>query len=699
MIATHKVTRQNNDTELLLSPRLELVLHEFSTQPPELGVPLESLPQITFETLDEFVPAPDAPKRIRRKSERRYKPYMKAYGRAIVQSCLDLAILPDQLALRINAIQPELPFYETEEGKQFAGLAVLAMNGLADLAKKVGLSYAQTQQIVLLLITLGFMRRFKTGRRFIYAIPLDPYAPYPSPSAVQDKLANLLQQLDQQQDSSSKSAKEKRARFRRTVLEVKQRYENRYGLADKQSRIAQNCNSTMDNVLREIQDVLPTSIRISAMPAITKIIARHLSEKNVDPFLEFPQQGLGNEAIVVTSTLGHNGERTQQQGERTESPNSWEEGDSVLSSQKQSPLGSAKQHIASNKAGGGSTEDEKVTNLLFSSQADQSENFPTLQRSITSSVLDSQEESIDTNVKGTINSTEIAELTSQAEMIALSLEEDWSERTFGGQKQRVNWIEVEKHGQITKLPCADPNVKLIKAGCHRDTLAKTDPVIAKAAFVYTLLRARGGHVKTARAAYFTTICRLWMEHETYEKACKANTESRGTKYFKGGKGVPRQVRKIMVLFGACTYEELDILISRCTDDELTQLTDHGVPPEFAWACSSLASGNAIPSAFDTWLMSLQSLGKRSPEPLGMPEEEAKILLGRIPVEMPAMHVLGMQDGKNGTYFVSTSLRGETWKIHTIGEWDSYMSGLKRIEQMKQVIMGKRRETMRDALQA
>lgn len=724
-MVTTRITSDYIAADLTLSPAVECALQELSNSPERVGVPINLFHQATAEALDEIIPPPVEPKRMRRRSQRQRKIYIKASGCGIVKGCLSLAIPPEQLAsayVRVATVQQELPFCETEDGRHLAGLAILAIKSLADLAAKMGMSYAQTQQLVTLLIILGFMKRFRSGRRFLYGIPLGPYAPDPSPEVVREKLVALLQKLDLEEKSPSKSAQEKRARFRRLVEMVKLRYEVHYGIApDMQAALELQRDPECLEALREIQAVLPAGVRASAMPEITRIIVSRLSgrkskgiygdnqthfsleqvvEGNVMDVsaanlparcVRFPEEaldthGAGNQ---TDEGLAHDFQVTQ------DVPATVTSGGRKQKRTKRKTVEQAPQQNGGLWAGASGFDDEQdesersLTEVLGTHAGTVLGSERRVPEEITSADLFDERWDEECATSESRSEVDEATLVEQSQVLALILEEDWNIVEDESRKKiRVSWIEVEERGKKVRRSCADPDTKLLKAGCHKETLTDTPMQIAKAAFVYTLCQARQGKIRTTRAAFFTSMCRIWREHNTYEAACKVNNATWGQKTPKG-QGIPKFVRTIMNLFGHCSYTDIEIIINRCSDEELMRLAKDGVPPEFAWGVSSLADQQGTCSGRNEWLMSLQTSSRPSRVEVGMTYDGAQLLISRMRTEMPSAQIGGIRDLGNKTYVVGISVRGRSWEVSSEEMWNQYVANVRYIRQMKEQLKERR----------
>ena len=143
------------------------------------GIPYDKIPQATIDELEYFFPMPVPPKRQRRIGGKQPgNKYARTCGLAVFLACLPFALAK------------QLDLFAPGEGK--GEVAVLSIRGLSDLAAKMGISYDRVQRWMTILVTLGFIWRFRDGRRTLYVIPLTAYVPRPSAEAVRAKLSALI---------------------------------------------------------------------------------------------------------------------------------------------------------------------------------------------------------------------------------------------------------------------------------------------------------------------------------------------------------------------------------------------------------------------------------------------------------------------------------------------------------------------------
>jgi hypothetical protein len=158
-------------------------------------------------------------------------------------------------------------------------VAVLGFRKLADLAKKVGMSYDRVQRWMTILVTLGFIWRFRDGRRTLYVIPLTAYAPRPSAEGVRTKLTALIhsQFVEIEQADGQVVRADRCPEFTNLLLETRARFEVRYQLAPSLDLDLVE-DPAWENALSDIQKALPGLTR-NDLYTILPIVARHLLQE------------------------------------------------------------------------------------------------------------------------------------------------------------------------------------------------------------------------------------------------------------------------------------------------------------------------------------------------------------------------------------------------------------------------------------
>lgn len=275
MVMTHTTILESSEHASVDSQWEIDLLELLSARQEKVGISIESIPQETFEALDKLgsLPGFSSKKQSRAvaKKPRKYKPYVKANVAAFVRACLNVSI------------QHQLSFTEVSQlGISSAGVAVLAIRSIAELAKKIGISNDRAQQIITILLILGFMRRIRAGRQFIYVISLEPYTPYPSPQAVRNDLIKLHHEISIEDNTRSQSSKNRRAGFRRLIEKVLIRFEDSYGLTTEASPSLIDVETT--KALQDIKALLQSRVAPplceDLMGEITSVVTKRLTGKS-----------------------------------------------------------------------------------------------------------------------------------------------------------------------------------------------------------------------------------------------------------------------------------------------------------------------------------------------------------------------------------------------------------------------------------
>jgi len=243
-------------------------LMPLSEQEQGLGVPCDRIPPETLEALHYFFPAPVPPKRERRSAEHsESKKYARTCGLAVFLACLPYALAR------------QLDLFADTEGLLRGEIAVLSLRKLADLAKKVGMSYDRVQRWMTLLVTLGFIWRFRDGKRTLYVIPLTAYTPRPSAEGVRNKLTALIhsQFVEVEQDDGQVVRVDRNPEFTNLLLEIRTRFELRYQLAPSLDLDLLE-DPAWEKTLRDLQQALPGLTR-DQLYTIVPIVVGHLLQQ------------------------------------------------------------------------------------------------------------------------------------------------------------------------------------------------------------------------------------------------------------------------------------------------------------------------------------------------------------------------------------------------------------------------------------
>jgi hypothetical protein len=240
----------------------------FPEQEHGLGIPYEKIPQATLDELEYFFPLPEPPKRQRRIGPQPVgTKYARTCGLAVFLACLPFAYAK------------QLDLFADVPGEGTGEVAVLGLRKLADLAKQVGMSYDRVQRWMTILVTLGFIWRFRDGRRTLYVIPLTAYAPRPSAEGVRIKLTALIhsQFVEIEQADGQVVRADRSPEFTNLLLETRARFEGRYQLAPSLDLDLVE-DPAWENTLSDIQKAFPGITRTD-LYTILPIVARHLLQE------------------------------------------------------------------------------------------------------------------------------------------------------------------------------------------------------------------------------------------------------------------------------------------------------------------------------------------------------------------------------------------------------------------------------------
>jgi hypothetical protein len=215
-LARRVLTRPKIDEEC---PEWARALIPIAEQEQGPGVPYDKIPSATIEALEYFSPMPVPPKRQRRIGGKQPgNKYARTCGLAVFLACLPFALAK------------QLDLFAPAEGT--GEVAVLSIRRMADLAAKMGISYDRVQRWMTILVILGFIWRFRDGRRTLYVIPLTAYVPRPSAEDVRAKLTALIhsQFFEVEQDGQVVCV-DRDPELTDLLIETRAKFELRYGLA------------------------------------------------------------------------------------------------------------------------------------------------------------------------------------------------------------------------------------------------------------------------------------------------------------------------------------------------------------------------------------------------------------------------------------------------------------------------------------
>lgn len=251
-----------------------------------LGIPYEKIPQATLEALHFFFPAPVPRKCQRDDMAGSARPkYARTCGLTVFLACLPYACAK------------QLDLFSAANGTDATGeVAVLGIRSLADLARKVGMSYDRIQRWMTVLITLGFIWRFRDGKKTLYVIPLTVYVPRPSAEAVRNTLTALIysQFAEFEQDEGEAVRANRNPEFTNLLLETRAKFEQRYQLAPSLD-LAVVDDPTWEQALLDIQQALP-GFKRSDLYTILPIVTRQLLRQG-------DRTGKGRHFVLKHSTV------------------------------------------------------------------------------------------------------------------------------------------------------------------------------------------------------------------------------------------------------------------------------------------------------------------------------------------------------------------------------------------------------------
>jgi hypothetical protein len=523
------------------------------TQEEQLGVSQEQIPRETLEELSYFFPLPEPAKRTRESDtqKRLYKPYLRTSGLAVFLACLPIA-QAKQLDLFAN-VQDGVP----------NEVAVLNIRKMADLAGQVGISYDRLNRWMTLLITLGFIWRFRLGRQSLYVIPLVAYFP-PSATAVQEKLNGLIhsQFVEVRMADGTTVCQDRNPSFTKLLLEVKTRFEIRYNLAP--SDFPQELtNPRLAKLLTELRCRLP-HLSSSDLSTILSVVLKHNQEETLRT----------EKQPVIESTLSEEHPRFANQEEEKSDlvqetpPDALVQPDINLC--QASPLSdgstpSIELDKSSIKAG---------TNLRQTVP----ESTPVSRRNI------QRGETVETTPR--IEAKEEKEqprfVNREEEKSNLMKETrpDALEPTAVSRRniQRGETVETTPRPDVKEekeRKCRELGTELARIfgdsqsvnyyiGVHRTT----DPRLLRAIYIKTLCQEQNGGFRRSIGAYFKFMHDTWSPLRTYSAAC-AKWNHWGNK--RDPKGIPPNIQRLVETYEQQSYTEISISMGHdIPEEQMTQ---------------------------------------------------------------------------------------------------------------------------------
>jgi hypothetical protein len=519
-----------------------------SQQEHGLGVPRERVPQATLDELAYYFPPPPDPKRKRKREPApgREKTYTRTSGLAVYLGCLPFAL----------AKQLDLFAHGQAEGP--GEIAVLSFRKLADLARRLGISYDRLQRQMTILLTLGFIWRFRSGRQLLYVIPLTAYRPTPSPEAIREKLTALIesQLVEERLADGSLVHRSRCPDFTDLLLEVRTLFELRYQLEPSWSAdTALLTGPAWENMLRDLQRALPHCTR-EELCQLVPIVARHLVQEG-----KLRASQGGGRRWVLRSTPAATSLSVEESPDPT-----------LLLS--------------------GATQDRRDMGGTLNSKGLTESRIDLPNRQINrddySSESTSNQKGVrrrDTGQSRFVTGEQEAEVAATTRSPAARMPTD----TYAAPRSNPDcaadpgsltlrvissnlFLKEKRNGNVKDAPEPSGNLQQDEEWCQTQgaSLAKifsdleslnfyvgvhraTEPELLRAVFIKTLYQASHGGFKKSAGAYFNFMLETWRVYRTYEAAC-AKWNKWGNK--QDPKGIPPNIQKLVTLYQLDSYEQI-----------------------------------------------------------------------------------------------------------------------------------------------
>ena len=504
-------------------------------QPPQeaLGVPFERVSSVTREAQISFFPPP--PVRSQKKTSRvpvLGKTYVKSWPIAFYEVCLSFAL----------GKQPDL-FAKTHWQDGPEDIAVLCFSTLYAFAKKLGMSYDQVEQWMMLLIVLGFIRRFRHGRRFLYVIPLADYCPHPSPEVIRDRLNAFISKQFRQVIGSDGTVtmRSRSPEFTEYLIQVRTRFEKCYGLVSTEPKsISSPAGTPLEELLEEIHQALPT-LSQEELARLRPVLLKRFSEQSQLSKTEANRRSAKSGKTATESTVGR------------------ATVDSVAVAQVSDEVPSSAAHGTSDDA---RTEAGQEKTESVAMKQNLQVNAEPIQGRFTPS---SQGTTRDTSAFTAARSDPQQEATMQGskpDSIAASLLTSRLSLPLVNKKDYVNvsaevldeYRIAEKEKQCLELGRELARILLDKeneenlATMHR----RGNPSLIKAALIMTMHTGLNKKFTTSAGACFKYYYDTWSKYTSYSTACEA-WQKWGSKE---SKGIPKKVQVLCDTFQNHTYQEI-----------------------------------------------------------------------------------------------------------------------------------------------
>jgi hypothetical protein len=520
-----------------------------SQQEHGLGVPRERIPQATLDELAYYFPLPADPKRRRKRGPTtgHDKTYTRTSGLTVYLGCLPFA-----LAKQLDLFALDSPACPGE-------VAVLSFRKLADLAKRLGISYDRLQRQMTVLITLGFIWRFRSGKQLLYVIPLAAYRPNPSPEAVREKLTALIEsQLVEVRTSDGTLVRRSRCPdFTDLLVEIRALFELRYRLEPSvpAAGMALLEGPAWETMLRDIQSTLPHCTR-EELTQLVPIIARHLVQQG----RLRGNQG-GGRHWVLRSTPA---EATLSIQEVPDSALPFSEGRlerrDMAGTMDNGVMRESRNDHPYHRSGGTNASDESISGRkkVTAGKSGQSGFVPGKQPGSTAAnaCLQAAREPVTADSMPGTNpdcATAVGSLTLRVISSHNYLKENTDDnvkdapRPSANPQQDEEWCQAQG-ASLAKI-FSDFESLNYYVGVHR----VNEPDLLRAVYIKTLYQASHGGFKKSPGAYFNFMLETWRVYRTYEAAC-AKWNHWGNK--RDPKGIPPNVQQLVALHRLDSYEQI-----------------------------------------------------------------------------------------------------------------------------------------------
>jgi len=537
-------------------PEWARALIPFSEQEHGLGIPYDKIPQATLDELEYFFPIPESPKRQRRIGTQPVgSKYARTCGLAVFLACLPFAFAK------------QLDLFAGVPGGGTGEVAVLGFRKLADLAKKVGMSYDRVQRWMTILVTLGFIWRFRDGKRTLYVIPLTAYAPRPSAEGVRNKLTALIHSQfgEVEQDDGQVVRVDRNPEFTNLLLETRTRFELRYQLAPSLDLDLLE-DPAWEKTLRDLEQAIPGLTR-DQLYTVVPIVVGHLLQQ---------QGGAGKDrhfvlkrnviestvSIEVTSDGEQAGGSLQAQLPGSASKKKCSATESTFDSQL--PHSTANiadpdvvQAPAHDRASG---KDHQISvKGRFDQEIDVKSRFDQKDTPTTEAWRDASPAAPELHINHTASEPNLPLPGGRSLTLTLGSPAQQDHRQDEKHKDAKAASEQERKAteESWKAPAAE--IARILADEKSQKFYESvfrqakDEQLVRAVFLKTLHQGKNGGFTRSAGAYFKFMWEQWRVYRTYAAAC-AKWNHWGNQ--RDPKGIPPNIQKLMSLYEHDSYPQI-----------------------------------------------------------------------------------------------------------------------------------------------